>query len=814
MFLRPLPLCALLCLAAAYPMCAQQPNQDATYQQLRALNAGSDVIAVSDLLLQRDAATLTFRQGQFAFFPAVNGKITGAVFHGAGHIHLNPPTAEERHNLAVLTQSEEVNEDFDEAVLRFTDGTAAELQKASSGKGQPDPSFANDSGEFRKYQEHKLYENFDLRVLEDVLSPSPGGFFMAAMRAKSGARLIFTIDPDGARAVSPEEVSLASWHGDLVSYLTAFRSNAARETADPSDVDNSRYRIAHEDIDTSIEKNGFLTGEATVQLAALKDGVAVLPMALYPTLRVSKVEDDKGKALNFVQEDKDQDADFGVVLGHPLKKGETATLKIGYAGKDVVESEGNANYYPMARTMWYPNEEQGLGDFATYNMQFHVPKGLELIATGTKVSEHNDGNITTSVWKTDAPLAVVGFSLGRFKMKEATVAEKTGGKLSVAAYANTTVPDDIAAINNAVMNSDGANRTIAIGSLNPLSMLPEELSEGQAAAQLYSTYFGGLPFTHVALTQQFACNYGQSWPMLVYLPLCGFMDATQQHALGLHPEDMYWKVVTAHEVAHQWWGQTVGFRSYRDQWMSEGFADASASIFLQATHKDPSDFRDFWKQEQMLLTQKNTYGFRPVDVGPVTMGFRLGGEKTGWSVYRDLVYPKGAFILHMIRRMMWTPHNGDDAFIAMMTDFATTYRMRVATTEDFKAMVEKHMLPSMDLDGNHRMDWFFNEFVYGTTVPTYRFEGDVTPTATGETLHFKLTQSGVPDGFKSLVPIYLELGGGKTIRVGALPLMGNKSVEQSVALPKLAEQVKRVSINYDYDVLSIQDTTKVQEASK
>jgi hypothetical protein len=85
------------------------------------------------------------------------------------------------------------------------------------------------------------------------------------------------------------------------------------------------------------------------------------------------------------------------------------------------------------------------------------------------------------------------------------------------------------------------------------------LLEGDAAVQIYTDYFGPLPFDHVSLTQQTACNYGQSWPMLVYLPICYFWDDTIQHQLGLLDSDpTYWKVVTAHEVAHQWWGQTVG----------------------------------------------------------------------------------------------------------------------------------------------------------------------------------------------------------------------------------------------------------------
>jgi aminopeptidase N len=293
--------------------------------------------------------------------------------------------------------------------------------------------------------------------------------------------------------------------------------------------------------------------------------------------------------------------------------------------------------------------------------------------------------------------------------------------------------------------------------------------------------------------------------MLVYLPICGFFDQTQQHFMGLRPEDMYWKVVTAHEVAHQWWGQTVGFRSYRDQWMSEGFANTSASIFLQATRPKPDQFREFWREQRKLLTEKNALGFRPIDVGPVTMGFRLATEKTGWSVYQDLVYPKGAYILHMIRMMMWSTQEGDGRFIAMMSDFAKTYRLRAATTEDFKAAVEKYMTRDMDLDRNHRMDWFFNEYVYGTDLPAYHFEGEVKPTGDTAMLHFKLTQSGVAAGFLNLVPLYLELADGRVLKAGAMPLVGVQTVEQTVPLPKLPAAVKKVSINYYYDVLSTEN---------
>jgi aminopeptidase N len=557
---------------------------------------------------------------------------------------------------------------------------------------------------------------------------------------------------------------------------------------------NAAYRIVNEGLDVSIQKNGFLSGVATVEIRAQQSGLAVVPLNLYPTLRVTRAESASGEPLDFVQEKKEDDPDFGVVLAKPLANGESTTLRVTYAGKDVVMNEGGANYYPIARESWYPNASSGLGNYATYHMSFHVPKGLELIATGTKVNESTDGNVTTTEWKTDVPLAVVGFNLGKFTMKEATVPGQLGDNLTVDAYANTIPPDNFAQFSGGVL-----------GTLNTVSMLPVQLSQAEVAARLYTNYFGPLPFARVAVTQQYACNYGQSWPMLVYLPICGFLDTTQQHFMGLHPEDMYWKAVTPHEVAHQWWGQTVGFQSYRDQWMSEGFADTSASIFLQATRPKPDEFREFWKQQRKLITEKNAQGFRPIDVGPVTMGFRLSTEKSGWNVYENLVYPKGAYILHMIRMMMWAPRDGDGQFISMMHDFLQTYRLKSATTEDFKAMVEKHMTSQMNADGNHRMDWFFNEYVYGTDLPNYHFESQITKNGDAASLHFKLVQSGVPANFKMMVPVYLETVDGKFLHLGSALMVGSSTSEQTVQLPKTPSAVKRALINYNYDVLSTEN---------
>ena len=629
------------------------------------------------------------------------------------------------------------------------------------------------------------------------------------MHGNKNPHLFFELDPNGVSELAPEEVALLKWDStnEMVTMPLAFHRTAEYVAGTASGNEhNAAYRILSENLDVTIEKNGFLTSLATVEVRADQDGVAVIPLNLYSTLRVSQVTSAKGDPLDWVQERKEDDPDFGVILAAPLKKGETTTLKISYAGKDVVLNEGGDNYYPIARENWYPSSNQGFGDYATYHMHFHVPKGLQLIATGTKINEVTEGKITTTEWKTETPLPVVGFNLGDFEMKEAKIETPLGGQLIIDAYANKEPSDLFRYVADAWHSHNQS-----MGELNTTPMLGNELSQGQVAAQIYTSYFGPLSFPHIALTQQAACNYGQSWPMLVYLPVCGFFDTTQRHfviatvdksnTVRTDWDQTYWNIVTPHEVAHQWWGHTVGFRSYRDQWMSEGFANTSASIFLQMTRSKPDDFLNFWKEERRLLTEKNEFGFRPIDVGPVTMGIRLSSPKAGWNIYGDLVYPKGAYILHMIRMMMWSPKDGDARFKATMQDFVNTYRLQAATTEDFKAIVEKHMAPGMDLDGNQTMDWFFNEYVYGTDLPAYHFDGDATPNGDGWKLHFKLTQSGVGADFKNLVPFYLELADGNVIRLGKISIKGPNSVERTVQLPKTPAPIKKVLINYYYDVL-------------
>ena len=790
----------------------KSPNSNATYHQLRNLLPGGSNLEVQEFVLRRDAATFTFHSGSFALCGEVNGKITGAVFRGSGSLHLVPPTDQEKHSLSLLTKQPDLDETFSTAVLRFTDATGDEIRKAAAAQGLASGDMTQAGQQLASAMRTKLHWNLEARLLEDVLSPAPGGFFLASINGqKYASKMIFMIDPRGAWDVAPEEVELMTWNDNKNGIWTAFhyQSEYHDGIADGKEA-NDAYAIDHQDLNTTIQKNGELSGVAQTALHASVDGLAVVPLELFPSLRVASVSLADGTPLDFIQENKDDDPDFAVILPEPLNKGDKVDLRIAYSGKDAVVSEGSGNYYltGAAREDWYPSAEVGgLGSYATYHMAFHVPKGIEMVATGNKVRESEDGSQTTTEWTADVPIPVAGFNMGRFHKEEVQLRDG----FVVDAFANDSVPDNVSSllhqVNNDLPNAEGPQSSgMTLGSMSTLSMLKPAMSQGEVAVDLYSHYFGPLQFNHLALTQQTPCNYGQSWPMLVYLPICAFWDTTIRHQLGLDWGDtMYWKVVTPHEVAHQWWGQTVSFRSYRDQWMSEGFADFSASIFLQATRKNDDEFRSFWQEERRLLTEKNAEGFRPIDVGPVTMGYRLQNSRSGDSVARDLIYPKGAYILHMLRMMNWNAHDGDQWLKTTLQDFVLTYRQQPATTEDFKAILEKHITPGMDIDGNHRLDWFFNEYVYGTALPHYAFHADLKPDGAGIDASFTIVQSNVDPSFKMLVPLYAQFKDGRVTRLGQITMIGNTTFQKNFKVGASQTPITRLMINYYNDVLCTQE---------
>jgi Peptidase family M1 domain len=772
------------------------PNGDPAYQQLRNLALGSEAFTVNNFNLKRDAGTFHFASGTVCFVSPVQGKVTGAVFVGEGRFNLDPPLESERKSLKLLTKEDEFSENFNRAVLRFTDTTYEDIKKGAS------PASAGcDSGILKDSQNttrHKFKDNLEARILQDVLSAEPGGLFYAFIHGKHyNDKEIYEIEPNHGT----EQVNFFTYDENKWGHWASFSLSGEHKHGSVGHL----IRIEHQQLDVTFEKSGKLEGKATTDFVARRNGVRVVPFALFRSLRVQSVTAN-GQPVAFIQEDKNDDADFAVILPKALAADEKFSLTTTYEGKDAVSNEGGGNYFPVAREDWYPNNPGGaFGEYVDYDMTLRIPKGMKMAATGVQVSESNEGGQNVTVWKSEGPQTVAGFSFGRFKQEQAKL---TKPEYLIQSYANENPPDWVQGLKSSVENnlpSMGSHMDeAALGSMGTTGLNKKALAEGQLAVELYSDYFGPSRFKHMQLTQQTACNFGQSWPELVWIPICYYFDTTVRHQLGLDQGDRgYWKVVTPHEVAHQWWGHTVGFASGRDQWMSEGFSDMSASLYVSMIEKNPKKFIDFWNDERDLLLERDPQGFRAIDAGPVTMGYRASNSRTGFSITRRLIYPKGAYILHMIRMMMWDRKTGDQNFKAAMQDFVTTYSGKAATTEDFKAAMEKHMTREMDLDGNHRLDWFFDEYVYGTALPTYAINYSFDKDASGDVaLSFKVTQSGVDDKFRMIVPIYLELADGRNVNLGRARVIGNSSVEQKVPLKGLKDTPRRAMLNYNDDVLA------------
>jgi aminopeptidase N len=289
--------------------------------------------------------------------------------------------------------------------------------------------------------------------------------------------------------------------------------------------------------------------------------------------------------------------------------------------------------------------------------------------------------------------------------------------------------------------------------------------------------------------------------MLVYLPLTAFMDKTQLHFLfgGSRNLSDFVDEVGSHEVSHQWWGHMVGWCSYHDQWLSEGFASFSAGLYLEFA-KGKKRAAEYWTDQRAKIQQKNAFGHAPYQAGPLWLGLRLGiPEKLSGSGM--LMYNKGAFVLHMLRMLMWDSKKGDQDFIAMLNDYTSRYALATASTEDFKAIAEKHMTADLDLQKNGRLDWFFSEWVYSTELPAYKFNSSIAEAGRGQyTISGELTQSKVSDGFAMLVPIYLEYDKDDFRSLGRLLAVGNKTTPFKVTVPS-DRKPRRALINAREDVL-------------
>ncbi len=772
----------------------QDPHK--LYEALNALRIDPAAVYHIDpenhIALRRGDALLSFEEGKLAFFSALDGQVTGAVFSGRGHVLSAPRDSVEKQQMARFLHATVLDEDFVSAYLRFTDGTAEELLRQFGevkSAAQTDQAFAArwSSAVGEVNDEHTL------RIMDSLLTANPKPYFYAGVDgASTGA---FDIYYDLQRQEP---------------FLMGQPRRAAGQTAGPELYDvwvscvlpgdavpTSAFHALKYEIEATVEPNTTLEATATVEVQAAAGGERFLEFGLARALKIERVTDDKGALLPYFQNEglnaqarSTQGTDaVSVVLPQALAAGQHFLLRFHYRG-EVIEDAGNGVLLVNARDSWYPHLGD-TADFSQYELSVRWPRKMQLVATGTKVEERLDGEYRVGRWHTENPISVAGFNLGEYAS-----AEVSGPNYSVELYANRQLEQ---ALSNRLRSSTeslddlpmglrrapGAERgELGGGHLNnPPPRPADELKllgrEIDSSIRFYEKFSGAFPFRTLNVSQ-IPGSFGQGWPGLLYLSTYAYLPPETQRAAGLSVsgQEQFTQLMPFHEVAHQWWGNVVGWSSYRDQWIDEAIASYLALLFADS-QKNPNHEMRVWLErfrKSLLTKPENSDGGAPADSGALTLGSRLNSSKAPRD-YEVMIYSKGAWIFHMIREMLRQPkaQDPDARFTKLMQTLSTKYAYRALSTADLQKEVEAVMTPAMDLEGGRSMEWFFDQWVRGTGIPHYHVEFTTQNTEKGFLVKGTLLQSGVPRSFIAPVPLYASSGPGHSVYLGTVTAEGAKT---------------------------------------
>ena len=753
-------------------------------------------VSVADRIELRQAdIVLTFEEGKLAFYEPLDGRITGVVFSGLGHALALPRDPVEKQQMARFLGSPVLDQQFVSIYIRFTDDTAQDLH-AQLNRAGLQPAFDSSFADLWLPQVTRLNPTHSLRILIETFSSSPRHFFHVAADGVVTGPFDILIDQmrrENFMLGQPRAVNKTG-------YFDVWSSYALPGFSPPGlPFEALRYHI-----NTTIHDDNSLVGDTTVDFRALRGGESVVFIQLARVLKVEGISLASGESLTYFQNEgiteqelrSRGDDTLCVFLPHPPRPGDTFTIRLRYRG-NVIENVGNDVLFVSARESWYPH----FGDtsqFAFYELTMRWPKRLRLVATGDKSEEHDDGEFRTAHWKTALPAAEAGFNLGEY-----SVASISSENRTIEVYANRQLEQALLAriVNSSREEDPHLHISPAEGfppqpwfqmpTPSPADALKSVAREVDAAIRFYEQFSGSFPFHYLGVSQ-IPGTFGQGWPGLLYLSTFSFLPHEAQQRVGLNSagQTVFSDLVPVHEVAHQWWGNVVGWSGYRDQWITESIASYLALLFVDS-QKNPDRSLHFWldRYRKNLITKSPSGDLAPADIGPLVMGTRLSSSKSP-EAYEEIVYSKGPWIIHMLHEMLRQPNSKDpDArFKALFQSLVTKYAQKPLATEQFQREVEAVMTPKMALEGGHSMDWFFEQYVRGTGIPHYRVEFTSRRNDKGFQVRGKLYQSGVPRSFIAPVPLYVSSVAGHSAFLGTVVATGEEtpfSFTSSTAVHKL-----------------------------
>lgn len=154
--------------------------------------------------------------------------------------------------------------------------------------------------------------------------------------------------------------------------------------------------------------------------------------------------------------------------------------------------------------------------------------------------------------------------------------------------------------------------------------------------------------------------------------------------------------VIAHEIAHQWFGDSVTESTWSDLWLSEGFAEYFAGLFIQRYEGEPA-FQRYMSEEAQAYFDYEKRSRTPIHDTETEDLFKLLNANN---------YQKGAWVLHMLRSEL-----GDEQFFRAIRIYYEAHKSSTATTEDLRAAFEKA--------SGRKLKEFFASWIYGAGHPRY-----------------------------------------------------------------------------------------------
>ena len=747
------------------------------------------VYKARDVSIDRAEIHISLDNGVIGFTSDVLGKVTGAFFEGDGEILLAPPDKAERASMALFTGAAILEEQFITAYFRFNDSTYEELKPQLTPAEHPDEFVSQWNQTARNLAEGdalRLMTTFS-RYLPGVAGPVPAGVDASdrLLRARIQGRKLGIFDVYYDSSI-PEDISAGQLRtgkgGTFYDVWTSFgpdqRSRRGKSNA-PSPawaVEITRYQIK-----TTITPPSQISAEAVLDLNTGKGGASCLLFELSRFLHVSQVSAD-GRPVEFVHNQALEGTQLArrgndviaVVFPEMLAAQRHMRLAFTYTG-DVLSDAGGGLLYVGARGTWYPNRGLSMADF---DLEFRYPAEWTLVATGSLVlgsapqpgaGEEKSGE-QVSHWKSDRPIPVAGFNVGRY-----TQAVASAGDVTVEAYAAKGVERSFPkgrteVVVPALPQGRGEREHAIVVTAPPPAPArnAQTVAERSAEAiQFFSRNFGPYPYRHLSLAQM-PGDLSQGWPELVFLSSFSFLNPEERANLHMSPvQVLLSEGVVAHETAHQWWGDLVNWGSYRDQWLAEALSNYSALMLLES--HDESKFREVMEYYRTALLEKNSDGEHMRDAGPVTLGTRLSSSHFP-NGYETISYGRGTWLLHMLRSMMreagHEPADGrpatagipDEPFVRALRRLRELREGQAMTTADMLGVMEAELPARLAYDGRKSLQWFYDGWINGTAIPTLELQ-DVKFTRKGAQtiVSGKLVQKDAPDDLITVVPLYSGL---------------------------------------------------------